>query len=91
MLDIPDANLGGENMGHLAMMLGSSWKVGTKDMRQFTHWFPRSSWNYFGKNGFHLSEYRVAPKFVKTGKYQVLFDASHAKLEKTETLTRKAI
>jgi hypothetical protein len=86
MLDIPEADLGGDYFGALAMMLGSPMKVGVKDKEQFLHWFPKSSLDYFAKHGFKADIYSVPAKDVKFGKYQLMFDSSKAHLVKSETL-----
>ncbi len=88
--DIPGANLGGEDMGTLEMLLGSPWKVGVKDQQQFLHWFPASSLNWFAHQGFKLDIYKVPENEVKTGTYQVMFNSDDAQLVKSEPLTQLA-
>jgi hypothetical protein len=87
MHDIPDANLGSDFAGAFATRYGgSTWRVGVKNMAQFEHWFPRSSWHWFASKGFHLDEYSVPSQFVRLGKWQLMFDKAHAHLLQREPL-----
>ena len=90
MKDIPDTDLGGDDMGVIPMLLGSPWRVGVKDMRQFYHWFPTHSLNWFAHQGFHLSAYEVPKSAVKMGTWQLMFDINKAHLLRTEPLNELA-
>lgn len=76
-----------DDIGHLATINGSTWRVGTDSLSQFYHWFPRSSLSWFASEGYHLAEYDAPASATRRGHYQVMFDAAAAKLEKVEPLT----
>jgi hypothetical protein len=87
MLDIPGADVGSDLMGALLTLTGSPWKVGVKDQKQFYHWFPKHSMEFFNEHGYKLGIYDVPKVDIKYGKYQLMFNASKAKLIKEEPLT----
>lgn len=91
MIDIPNAEEVNYSDDPFALLFDtlpglSNWHVAAKDLKQFYHWFPKDSLDYFASLGQHLAVYEVPDGSLMKGKYQVMFNQRSAKLVKVEDL-----